>query len=321
MNIYLSFEKAIAELDLKISELKLLMQETPSLDLSKDIERLEKRLTTHLKDLYRKLEPWQKVQVARHADRPQTSDYIRTLFTHYTPLAGDRLFGEDEAIVGGLAQFNHESVVVIGHERGRDVATRMRHNFGMANPEGYRKAIRLMRLADKFGLPIITFVNTAGAYPGRGAEERGQGHAIATCMACQLSLKVPIATVIIGEGGSGGAIALACANAILMLEHSIYSVISPEGAASILWRSSDKAREAASTMKLTAQDLLKFGVIDGIVPEPVGGAHREPETSIETVGEALSKTLDDLKKHNPESLLKKRQEKFLTITEKYENLT
>jgi acetyl-CoA carboxylase carboxyl transferase subunit alpha len=274
---------------------------------------LEAKAALALKDLYAELTPWQKTQVARHPQRPHCVDYINGLITSFTPFAGDRKFGEDSAIVAGFGRFRGESVCVIGHEKGADTESRIKHNFGMARPEGYRKAVRLMELADRFGLPVITLVDTAGAYPGIGAEERGQAEAIARSTDACLSLGVPNVAVIVGEGGSGGAIAIATANRVLMLEHAIYSVISPEGAASILWRDTTKAQEAATSMKITALDMVRFGIIDSIVPEPAGGAHRDPQAAIAASGEAIAKALSELKGLDREAVRKQRRDKFLTM--------
>lgn len=310
---YLDFEKPVADLEGKILELKNLSQEDGSVDMSDEISRLEKRSNDALKDLYRKLTPWQKAQIARHPDRPHFLDYINTLFTEFTPLAGDRKFANDEALQAGFARFNGEAVVVIGQEKGSDTKTRLKHNFGSARPEGYRKAVRIMEMADRFGLPVITLVDTAGAYPGVSAEERGQAEAIARSTEMCLNLRVPMVSVIIGEGGSGGAIAIAVANRVYMLEHSIYSVISPEGAASILWRDSTRAKDAASSMRITAQDLLELKIIDGIIAEPMGGAHRGRETMIEATGEIIKSALQSMKNVDGETLMRERRQKFLDM--------
>jgi acetyl-CoA carboxylase carboxyl transferase subunit alpha len=309
---YLDFEGPVRDLDGKILELKKLSESGEAVDVADEIARLEKRSRDALRDAYKALNPWQRAQVARHPDRPHCLDYVQGLFTDFTALAGDRSFGEDEAIVGGFARFRGEPVAVIGQEKGNDTKSRLRHNFGMARPEGYRKAIRLMDLADRFDLPVVTLVDTAGAYPGIDAEERGQAEAIARSTEKCLSIKVPMVSVIIGEGGSGGAIALATANRVYMLEHSIYSVISPEGAASILWRDSTRARDAATSMKITAQDLLDLKVIDGIIAEPVGGAHREPQAAIEAAGRQIAAAFEDLKAVN-EDYREHRREKYLAI--------
>lgn len=288
----LDFEKPISELEEKIKELKSL--NTGDLSILDDVKRLENKLQKMLKKIYANLTPWQKVQVARHQDRPQSSDYIKQLIDDFVPLAGDRLFGDDPAITAGIGRFCGLSVAVLGHEKGKDTEGRIKHNFGMSHPEGYRKAIRIMDLADKFKLPLLTFVDTAGAYPGVGAEERGQAEAIAKSIERSLNFKQPIVSTIIGEGGSGGAIAIATANMVFMLEHSIYSVISPEGCASILYRNAEMAKDAAEALKLTAQDLLKFKVIDDIIEEPIGGAHKHPEKAIKSVGEKIKLALLEL---------------------------
>ncbi|MGN6768075.1 MAG: acetyl-CoA carboxylase carboxyltransferase subunit alpha [Rhizobiaceae bacterium] len=309
---YLDFEGPVRDLDGKIIELKKLSESGEAVDVADEIARLEKRSRDALRDAYKSLNPWQKAQVARHPDRPHCLDYVHGLFTDFTPLAGDRAFADDEAIVGGFARFKGEPVAVIGQEKGNDTKSRLRHNFGMARPEGYRKAIRLMDLADRFDLPVVTLVDTAGAYPGIDAEERGQAEAIARSTEKCLSIRVPMVSVVIGEGGSGGAIALATANRVYMLEHSIYSVISPEGAASILWRDSTRARDAATNMKITAQDLLGLKVIDGIIAEPVGGAHREPNAAIEATGRQIAAAFDELKAVN-EDYREHRRQKYLSI--------
>jgi acetyl-CoA carboxylase carboxyl transferase subunit alpha len=309
---YLDFEGPVRDLDGKIIELKKLSESGEAVDVADEIARLEKRSRDALRDAYKSLNPWQKAQVARHPDRPHCLDYVHGLFTDFTPLAGDRAFADDEAIVGGFARFRGEPVAVIGQEKGNDTKSRLRHNFGMARPEGYRKAIRLMDLADRFDLPVVTLVDTAGAYPGIDAEERGQAAAIARSTEKCLSIRVPMVSVVIGEGGSGGAIALATANRVYMLEHSIYSVISPEGAASILWRDSTRARDAATNMKITAQDLLGLKIIDGIIAEPVGGAHREPKAAIEAAGRQIAAAFDELKAVN-EDYREHRRQKYLSI--------
>lgn len=285
----LDFEKPIFELEEKIKELKGL--NTGDLSILDDVKRLENKQQKLLKQIYSNLTPWQKVQVARHQDRPQSIDYINQLIDDFVPLAGDRLFGEDVAITAGIGRFGGMSVAVLGHEKGKDTSDRIKHNFGMAHPEGYRKAMRIMDLADKFQLPLLTFVDTAGAYPGVGAEERGQAEAIAKSIERSLNFHQPMVATIIGEGGSGGAIAIATANMVFMLEHSIYSVISPEGCASILYRNSEMAQTAAEALKLTAQDLLKFKIVDGIIEEPIGGAHKNPEKTIKAVGEKIKNAL------------------------------
>jgi len=310
---YLDFEKPVADLEGKIIELKKLVEENDDLELREEIGRLEKRAGDALKELYRKLTPWQKAQVARHPDRPHCADYVKELFSDFTPLAGDRKFGEDRAIQAGFARFRGRPVALIGQEKGHDTQSRLKHNFGMALPEGYRKAVRVMELADRFGLPVITLVDTAGAYPGVGAEERGQAEAIARSTETCLRLRVPILSIIIGEGGSGGAIAIATANRVYMLEHSIYSVLSPEGAASILWRDSTRAKDAATSMKITAQDLLELGIIDGIIPEPQGGAHRDGAAAVEVAGRTLERALDSFAGKDGDIVRRERREKFLAI--------
>lgn len=312
MVVLLEFEKSIMDLEGKIEELRHLSN-AGDINIVEEVTRLQTKVDRLIKQSYANLTPWQKVQVARHAERPQFLTYLQTLFNDFVPLAGDRCFGEDQAIIGGLAQFQNHSVVVLGQHKGHDTESRVRHNFGMAKPEGYRKAKRLMELADRFRLPIITFIDTAGAYPGIEAEERGQAEAIARSIETCLRVRVPIVSVVIGEGGSGGAIAIAAANTIMMLEHSVYSVISPEGCASILWRSAEKAAEAADAQKLTAQDLLALNVIDRIIPEPTGGAHRHPHEAIQSVGQALKEELDQLIQVDGTTLLNHRHEKFLTM--------
>ncbi len=311
----LDFEKSVAELETKIEELRHL-SDGGHVNIGAEIAKLQDKVDKQLYALYDKLTPAQKVQVARHADRPHCLDYIKALIEEFTPLAGDRLFGEDLAVIGGLGKFRGKSVVVIGQERGFDTESRIKHNFGMAKPEGYRKAQRLMRLADHFGLPIITFVDTAGAFPGVDAEARGQAEAIARSIETCLHVGVPFLSCVIGEGGSGGAIALAASNIVLMLEHAIYSVISPEGCASILWRDSANAADAAEALRLTAQDLLKLGIIDSIVPEPVGGAQRNPSKTIENVGDALESALQSLSNLDRKALIADRRKKFLDMGKK-----
>jgi acetyl-CoA carboxylase carboxyl transferase subunit alpha len=308
---YLDFEKPVAELEAKIEELRAMGETGVAID--EDIARLEAKAQAALKELYEELTPWQKTQVARHPQRPHCLDYIEGLITDFMPLAGDRKYGEDEAVVGGFGRFQGESVCVLGHEKGADTESRLKHNFGMARPEGYRKAVRLMELADRFRIPVICLVDTAGAYPGIGAEERGQAEAIARSTDACLALGVPNVAIILGEGGSGGAIALATANRVLMLEHAIYSVISPEGAASILWRDTTKAQDAATNMKITAQDMVRFGVIDTIVAEPTGGAHRDPAAAIAAAGEAIGNALTELKGQAPDAIRRQRREKFLEM--------
>jgi len=310
MRSYLDFEKPVAELEAKVEELRA---SDNALSVSEEINRLEAKAALALKELYADLTPWQKTQVARHPQRPHCLDYISGLITNFMPLAGDRKFGDDQAIVGGFGRFRGESVCIIGHEKGSDTESRIKHNFGMARPEGYRKAVRLMEMADRFDIPVISLVDTAGAYPGIGAEERGQAEAIARSTDACLSLGVPNVAVILGEGGSGGAIAIATANRVLMLEHAIYSVISPEGAASILWRDTAKAQEAATSMKITAQDMVRFDVIDTVVPEPTGGAHRDPQAAITVTGEAIAHTLAELRPLDRETIRRQRREKFLAM--------
>lgn len=312
--VYLDFEKPLADIEGKAEELRAMAQKGEgAVDVEKEAAALDRKASDLLKDLYKSLDPWRKTQVARHPDRPHCRDYVEALFTEYTPLAGDRAFGDDHAVMGGLARFNDSPCVVIGHEKGHDTKTRIHHNFGMARPEGYRKAIRLMDMAHRFRLPVVTLVDTPGAYPGKGAEERGQSEAIARCTQKCLEIGVPLVSVIIGEGGSGGAIALATANRVLMLEHAIYSVISPEGAASILWRDSSRAQDAATNMKITAQDLLRFSVIDGIIPEPPGGAHRDPAAAMNAAGDAIAAAFQDLAGLSPDEIRSLRAEKFLAI--------
>jgi acetyl-CoA carboxylase carboxyl transferase subunit alpha len=310
---YLDFEKPVADLEGKIFELKKLADESDDLDVREEITRLEKRAAEALKEIYRKLSPWQKAQVARHPDRPHCIDYVKGLFTDFTPLAGDRKFGEDQAIESGFARFRGSPVAVIGQEKGADTQSRLKRNFGMARPEGYRKAVRIMELADRFGLPVVTLVDTTGAYPGIGAEERGQAEAIARSTEACLNLTVPSVSIVIGEGGSGGAIAIATASRVYMLEHAIYSVISPEGAASILWRDSTRAKDAATSMKITAQDLFELKVIDGIVTEPLGGAHRNATAAIEEAGRTLDGALQSLAGQDGATIRRERREKFLAI--------
>ncbi len=309
---YLDFEKPIAELEAKIEELEAL-SEGSGAEVGDDIKNLRKRVQDARAKAYAGLTPWQKAQVARHPERPHVVDYIRVLIDDFVELRGDRGFSDDQAIVGGLGQFRGQGVVIMGHEKGTDTSSRLKHNFGMARPEGYRKAIRLMDMAERFSLPVISFVDTPGAYPGLGAEERGQAEAIARSTERCLTLGVPMISIITGEGGSGGAIAIAAANSVLMLEHSVYSVISPEGCASILWRDSARASDAAEAMCITAQDLHKLGVIDGIIPEPAGGAHSAPNDVMDVAGEILAKTLGDLSVLDAEGLKAQRRDKFLKI--------
>jgi len=313
MRTYLDFEKPVAELEAKVEELRTMGESGSAVAVGDEISRLEVKAALALKELYAELTPWQKTQVARHPQRPHCLDYVAGLIENFMPLAGDRKFGDDAAIVGGFGRFRGESVCIIGHEKGSDTESRIRHNFGMAKPEGYRKAARLMDMADRFGIPVIALVDTAGAYPGIGAEERGQAEAIARSTDACLGLGVPNIAVILGEGGSGGAIAIATANRVLMLEHAIYSVISPEGAASILWRDTTKAQEAATNMKITAQDMVRFGVIDTVVPEPNGGAHRDPAAAIAAAGEAIANALAELKPLDRDAVRRQRRDKFLAM--------
>ncbi len=309
---FLEFEKPIAELEARVIELRATAS-AGDIDISGEIEKLEQRAAKMLVDTYAKLTPWQKTQVARHPDRPHFKDYVAGMFDNFMPLAGDRAFSDDQAIIGGLAMLGDRRVMVIGHEKGDDTASRVRHNFGMAKPEGYRKAIRLMQLADRFGLPVVTLVDTSGAFPGVQAEERGQAEAIARSTEQCLALGVPMVAAVVGEGGSGGAVALAAANRVLMFEHAVYSVISPEGCASILWRTADKASDAATAMQVTAQHLKGLGVIDRIVAEPTGGAHREPVQAIASLSAAIGEELDSLAALGPQELRTDRADKFLAI--------
>ncbi|MEZ5840102.1 MAG: acetyl-CoA carboxylase carboxyltransferase subunit alpha [Hyphomicrobiales bacterium] len=313
MRSYLEFERPVADLEGKVQELRALSKEGDAVAIGEEIAKLEAKAGQALADIYSKLTPWQRTQIARHPDRPHALDYVGALVEDFTPLAGDRGYAEDAAIVAGLGRFRGRAIAVIGNEKGSDTQSRLKHNFGMARPEGYRKAVRVMTLAERFNLPLVTFVDTAGAYPGIGAEERGQAEAIARSTDRCLSLGVPNVAVIIGEGGSGGAIAIATANHVLMLEHAIYSVISPEGAASILWRDSTRAVDAATNMKITAQDLQKFGVIDRIVNEPLGGAHRSPAEAMTKVGDALETSLEELSGKSATEIRRLRREKFLAI--------
>ena len=311
---YLDFEKSLSEIEGKIRELNELRLSSNDGNISiDDISKLEKRSQDWLEDKYSNLSTWEKTQVARHPNRPHFTNYAEGILDNFVILSGDRLFGEDKAIIGGLGKIDNQSVMLIGHEKGNDTETRLKHNFGMAHPEGYRKSIRLMRLAEQFNIPVITFVDTPGAYPGIGAEERGQSEAIARSTDCTLSLKVPVISMIIGEGGSGGAIALAAANKVFMLEHSIYTVASPEASASILWRSAERAKEAAESMKITANDLLRLGIIDKIIDEPLGGAHREPAQMISQVKSYLKNTITELSQFTEKELIQKRRDKFLEI--------
>ncbi|HEY4544838.1 MAG TPA: acetyl-CoA carboxylase carboxyltransferase subunit alpha [Pedomonas sp.] len=311
MVTFLDFERPIAELEAKIAELQA--GAAGRVDIGSEISKLQDKVDKLLKNTYANLTPWQKAMVARHPSRPHFRDIVGSLIDDFTPLAGDRAFAEDSAIIGGMGRFRGQAVMVIGHEKGSDTTSRIKHNFGMAKPEGYRKAIRLMQMADRFDLPIITLVDTPGAFPGVQAEERGQAEAIARSTEACLAVEVPIVSCIVGEGGSGGAIALAAANRVLMLEHSIYAVISPEGCASILWRTADKAADAAEAMKLTAQDLATLGVIDGIVPEPLGGAHRDPKTAIANLGAVIEREMNQLTRLSRTEIKKDRREKFLAI--------
>jgi acetyl-CoA carboxylase carboxyl transferase subunit alpha len=312
MRSYLEFEKPIAELEAKIAELRQLV-DSGNTDIAEDLEKLEAKAAQQLQATYAKLGAWQKTQVARHQDRPHFADYVAGLIEDFVPLAGDRNFGEDAAIVGGMGRFRGRAVMVMGHEKGRTTESRLKHNFGMAKPEGYRKAIRLMRMADRFRLPVITLVDTAGAYPGVQAEERGQAEAIARAIDCCLDIRVPLVAAIVGEGGSGGAVALAAANRVLMFEHAIYSVISPEGCAAILWNDGSKAQDAAEALRVTAEDLLKLKVVDEIVKEPIGGAHRDPARAIAALGDALDASLRGLLGQEPGSLREARRRKFLEM--------
>jgi acetyl-CoA carboxylase carboxyl transferase subunit alpha len=312
MLTYLDFEKPIAELEARVRELKE-TADNGEIDIQPEVDKLEAKASKLLTDTYSKLSPWQKAQVARHPERPHFKDFVAGLADEFIPLAGDRAYGEDPAIVGGFARLDGRRVMLIGHEKGEDTASRLRHNFGMAKPEGYRKAIRLMRLADRFGLPVVTLVDTPGAFPGVEAEERGQAEAIARSTEECLELKVPIVAAIVGEGGSGGAVAIATANRVLMFEHAIYSVISPEGCASILWRTADKAADAAEAMRITANDLAALGVVDRIVPEPVGGAHRNSGEAVATLKAAILEELKGCSAMKPKQLLQQRRAKFLAI--------
>ncbi len=313
MQTYLAFEKNLAEIDGKAQELRALDNSGKGINAIAEATALEKKSEQLLKDLYKNLNPWRKCQVARHASRPHTIDYIKELFSEFTMLSGDRSFSDDKAVMGGLARLNDRTIMIIGHEKGHDTNSRIYRNFGMARPEGYRKAIRLMDLANRFKIPIVTLVDTPGAFPGKGAEERGQAEAIARTIEKCLNVTVPLISIIIGEGGSGGAVAFATANKVIMLEHSIYSVISPEGCASILWKDSEKMREAAEALKLTAQNLLELGAIDEIVPEPIGGAQRNKNEIIKSVGNVLERHLSYLEKFSSKKLIKDRREKFLHL--------
>lgn len=309
---YLDFERPVAELEGKIVELRTLAQTDPAVQIDAEVARLQQRADLMLKDLYARLTPWQRVQVARHAERPHFSDYI-SLFEDFTPLAGDRLYGEDAAIISGFGRFRGRSVAVVGQEKGSDTQSRLKHKFGMASPEGYRKVQRIFELAERFGMPVISLVDTSGAYAGVAAEERGQAEAIASTTEACLALRVPFVSVVIGEGGSGGAVALATANKVFMLENSVYSVISPEGCASILWRRADKTQDAAAALRITAKDLLSLGIIDAIIPEPMGGAHRAPDETIAAVGDVVAEALHQLSVLPPDELRTQRRNKFLSI--------
>src|ERR1700756_4860433 len=313
MRSYLDFEKPVAELEAKVEELRAMGETGTAVAIGDEIGRLEAKAAVALKELYENLTPWQKTQVARHPQRPHCLDYVAGLITNFIPLAGDRVYGEDAAIIGGFGRFRGEAVCVLGHEKGSDTESRLKHNFGMARPEGYRKAVRLMGMADRFGVPVLCLFDTAGPYPGIGAEERGQAEAIARSTDVCLELGVPNVAVILGEGGSGGAIALATANRVLMLEHAIYSVISPEGAASILWRDTTKGQEAATNMKITAQDMVRFGIIDTVIPEPTGGAHRDPKAAIVAVGDSIANAFEELRGIDSDAVRKQRREKFLAM--------
>jgi acetyl-CoA carboxylase carboxyl transferase subunit alpha len=313
---YLEFEKPLAEIEGKAEELRAMARANPEMDVEKEAAALDRKAAELLAQLYADLSPWRKCQVARHPDRPHCRDYIEALFTDWMPLSGDRNFADDHAVMGGLARFDDRPVVVIGHEKGHDTKSRIEHNFGMARPEGYRKAIRLMDLADRFRLPVITLIDTPGAYPGKGAEERGQSEAIARSTQKCLSLGVPLVSVIIGEGGSGGAVALATANRVAMLEHSIYSVISPEGCASILWKDAEKMREAAEALRLTAQNLAELGVIDAIIKEPIGGAHRDRAATIAAVGKVIGGWLAEFDGRSAKEVREARRKKFLAMGSK-----
>lgn len=313
LNTYLDFEKPIADLDRKIAELEAVGAQENAPSVSDEVSKLREKSTKQLHDLYKNLDAWKKTQVARHPERPHFVDYVEHAFEEYVPLSGDRLFGDDQAIQGGLARFNGRSVVVMGHEKGRTTESRIKHNFGMGHPEGYRKAVRLMDMAERFDLPVITFVDTAGAYPGKAGEERGQAEAIARSTERCLTLPTPMVSVIAGEGGSGGAIGIAAANKVLILEHAIYSVISPEGCASILWRDAARAKDAAEAMKITANDLLANKIVDEIISEPLGGAHRDVAGTVRTVSEAIERQLVALSNLSPAELKKQRKERFYAI--------
>ena len=313
MQVYLEFEKPIAEMEGKIAELRAISKDDPEVNILNEVTRLEEKVASQLEKTYKSLDPWQKTLVARHPARPHFVDYIDHLVEDFTPLSGDRLYSDDQAIIAGLGRWQGRRVAIMGHEKGANTQARLKHNFGMARPEGYRKAIRVMELAERFNIPVVTLVDTSGAYPGIGAEERGQSEAIARCTEKCLQIGVPLVSVIVGEGGSGGALALATANRILMLEHSIYSVASPEACASILWRSREKAKEAAEALKVTADSLNDLGVIDRILKEPVGGAHRERDLIIDQVGDAVIEELDDLSQLSSDELRRDRRQKFLDM--------
>ena len=316
MTQYLDFEKPLAEIEGKAEELRAMARANKEMDVAEEAAALDAKAAKLLDELYADLTPWRKCQVARHPERPHCNDYVDALFTEFTPLAGDRNFADDLAVIGGLTRFNDQPVMVIGHEKGSDTKSRIKRNFGMARPEGYRKAVRLMEMAGRFGLPVITLIDTAGAYPGKGAEERGQSEAIARSTEMCLKIGVPLVSVIIGEGGSGGAVAFATANRVAMLEHSVYSVISPEGCASILWNDAEKMREAAEALRLTAQDLYKLGICDQIITEPKGGAHRDRPAAVESVRATIVAMLKDLDGKDPAALIKDRRQKFLDIGSK-----
>lgn len=313
---YLDFEKTVAELEGKAAELRALAGQDSDMDIEEEVAQLSAKAEKHLSDLYTKLTPWQKCQVARHPNRPHTVDYVEALIDDFMPLFGDRSFAEDAAVIGGMGRLNDRPVMVLGHEKGADTAARLKRNFGMSRPEGYRKAVRLMDMADRFGIPVLTFIDTPGAYPGKGAEERGQAEAIARSTEKCLEIGVPLISTVIGEGGSGGAIALATANRIVMLEHAIYSVISPEGCASILWKSQEKAQDAAAALRLTAQDLLSLSVVDAIVREPTGGAHRDPQNVFDELRKKLSEMLENFDGMSPDAIKAERREKFLAMGQK-----
>ena len=310
---YLEFEKPLAEIEGKAEELRAMARSNAGMDIKKEANQLDAKAKSLLADLYKNLSPWRKCQVARHPDRPHCTDYIEALFAEYTPLAGDRSFADDQAVIGGLARLNDRPVMVIGHEKGKNTQARIERNFGMARPEGYRKAVRLMDLADRFNVPVVTLIDTPGAYPGKGAEERGQSEAIARATEKCLKIGVPLVSMVIGEGGSGGAVAIATANRVAMLEHSVYSVISPEGCASILWKDAEKMREAAEALRLTAQDLHRLGVIDQIVREPIGGAHRNKGATTKSVGKCIDKFLEQLSGMSRKKLIEERRSKFLSM--------